>query len=39
MVVILKVLYRDKIAAAAPVHVGESEPIELTGKELVTEIG
>jgi putative inorganic carbon (HCO3(-)) transporter len=39
MVIILKVLYRNEIAAAALVHVGESEPIELTDEELVTEIG
>jgi putative inorganic carbon (hco3(-)) transporter len=37
MVIILKVLYRDEAVATAPVRVGESEPIELTEDELVTE--
>lgn len=39
MVVILKVLYRDAAVAAAPVHVDESEPIELPNEELVTQRG
>lgn len=39
MVVILKVLYRDDAAVAAPVYVDESEPIELSDEHLVTERG
>jgi putative inorganic carbon (HCO3(-)) transporter len=37
MVIILKVLYRSEAAATVPAPIGNSEPVELTEDQLVTE--